>query len=107
MLSRIKARMLLSECRGDEIWSAATCREQGVPESWIEELSEAYESGFRSDRETIYEDGHVTNQYHGVHDLRLAHRLADFLGVDTKRVTELAFSRESEVRALQEAVDEL
>ena len=44
MLSRLKARMLLSECRGDEIWSAQLCREQGVPEAWIEELADAFES---------------------------------------------------------------
>lgn len=107
MISRIKARMLLAECRGDEIWSPTTCREQGVPEAWIEELSDTYESGFRTDRQTIYEEGKVTNQYHGIHDLVLAHKLADFLGVDCVRVTEFALSREAEVRALQEAVEEL
>ena len=99
--------MLLSECRGDEIWSPQTCREQGVPASWIEDLADGFESGFKSDRETIYEAGKVTNQYHGVRDLDLAHKLAEFLGVDSARVTELCLSREEEVRALQEAVDEL
>ena len=107
MLSRIKARMLLSECRGDEIWSTRTCRESGVPEAWIEELADTFESGFRSDRETIYEADKVINQYHGVRDLDLAYKLAEFLGVDSKRVTELALGREAEVRALQEAVDEM
>jgi len=107
MLSRLKARMLLAECRGDEIWSPATCRQRGVPEAWIEELTDTFESGFRSDRMTIYEDGKVTNQYHGVRDVELAHKLADFLGVDSKRVTEMVLGREAEVRALQEAVEEL
>ena len=107
MLSRLKARMLLSQCRGNEIWSIRTCRDQGVPEAWIEELSDTFESGFQTDRHTIYEQGQVTNQYHGVRDLDLAHKLAEFLGVDAKRVTELAIGREAEVRELQEAVDEL
>lgn len=107
MLSRLKARMLLSQCRGDEIWSVQTCRDQGVPEAWIEELSDTFESGFRTDRDTIYDQGRVTNQYHGISDLHLAHKLADFLGVNAKRATELAIGREAEVRVLQEAVDEL
>ena len=54
-----------------------------------------------------YEQGRVTNQYNGVRDLHLAHKLAEFLGVDSQRVTEFALGREAEVRALQEAVDEL
>lgn len=99
--------MLLAECRGDEIWAPTTCKKKGIPEAWIEELSDTFESGFRSDRETIYEQGEVTNQYHGVRDLALAHRLAEFLGVDSARVTEFSLGREAEVRALQEAVDEL
>lgn len=107
MLSRIKARILLSECRGDEIWSLETCRQHGVPQAWIEELADTFESGFRSDRDTIYEDGKLTNQYHGVQDVMLAHKLANFLGVDAERVTALCLGRTAEVRALQEAVDEL
>ena len=107
MLSRLKARMLLAECRGDEIWSSETCRQKGVPEVWIEELSDTFESGFRSDRETIYENDRITNHYHGVRDLHLAHKLAEFLGVNSRGVTEFSLGREAEVRSLQEAVDEL
>ena len=107
MLSRVKARMLVAACQGDEIWSPQTCRNHGVPEAWIEELSDTFESGFRSDRETIFENEQVTNQYHGVRDLDLAYKLADFLGVDVNRATELSLGRAAEVRALQEAVDEL
>lgn len=107
MLSRLTARMLLAECRGDEIWSVKLCRQKGVPASWIEELAETYESGFYTDRDTIYEQGKLTNHYHGVRDLQLAYKLAEFLGVDAQRTTELALGREAEVRALQEAVDEL
>ena len=99
--------MLLSECRGDEIWAPETCREKGVPDAWIEELADTFESGFKTDRETIYDEGGLTNQYHGVRDLHLAYKLAEFLGVDSARVTELSLGREAEVRALQEAVDEL
>jgi hypothetical protein len=99
--------MLLAACRGDEIWSPQTCRQQGVPEAWIEELVDNFESGFRSDRDTIYEAGEITNQYRGVRDLDLAHRLAEFLGVNAACVTQMAISREAEVRSLQEAVEEL
>ena len=107
MLSRVKARMLLAECRGNEIWSRQLCRQKGVPSVWIDELADCFESGFRSDRETIYYQDNITNQYEGVRDLDLAHKLAEFLGVDASRVTALAFDREAEVQALQEAVDEL
>jgi hypothetical protein len=107
MLARYKARMLLSQCRGDEIWSVALCRQQGVPEAWIEELADCFESGFRSDRQVIYHDDQMVNQYHGVRDLDLAYRLAEFLGVDSGPATALAFGPVAEVRALQEAVDEL
>ena len=99
--------MLLSECVGDEIWSPQTCREKGIPGAWIEELADTFESGFDSDRQTIYEQGRMTNQYHGVRDLHLAYKLAEFLGADCERATSLALGREAEVRALQEAVDEL
>ncbi len=107
MISRLKATMLLSECRGDEIWAVETCQQKGIPDAWIEELADTYESGFRSDRETIYDQNGLTNQYHGVRDLHLAYKLAEFLGVDSSRAAEFALSREAEVRALQEAVDEL
>ena len=107
MLSRVKARMLLSECRGDEIWSPQTCRRKGVPVEWIDELADTYESGFKTDRDTIYEDGQLTNQYHGVWDRNLAIRIAEFLGVNAEAVIAYALGREAEVLALQEAVDEL
>lgn len=107
MLSRLKARMLLAECVGNEIWSVEHCRRQGVPAEWIEELADCFESGFRTDRETIYYGEQQVNQYHGVRDLDLAFRLASFLGVNTRQATALAASRLAEVRALQEAADEL
>lgn len=106
MLTRLKARVLLAACRGNEIWSPQTCAEQGVPSAWIEELSDTYESGFKRDEETIYVSEQLTNQYHGVRDLDLAYKLAEFLGVNTTRVTELSLGAFAEVKALQEAVDE-
>ena len=106
MLTRLKARILLDACRGNEIWSPDTCREQGVPVAWIEEMSDTYESGFNEDRETIYVGDNVTNQYHGVRDLHLAHKLAEFLGVNASRVAELKLGSFAEVQALKEAVDE-
>ncbi len=107
MLSRLTARMLLSECRGDEIWPVTLCRKKGVPEPWLEELADCFESGYRTDRETIYYEEHAVNQYHGVRDIDLAYKLADFLGVNTGHATQFALGRSAEVRALKEAADEL
>ncbi len=105
-MDRLRARMLLDDCTGRDIWSVELCRQRGIPETWIEELADCYESGFRHDRQTIYEQEKVVNQYLGVHDVQLAYRLADFLGVDVPRVIALQLNCEAEVRALQEAVDE-
>lgn len=106
MLTRLKARVLLAACQGNEIWSPDTCLEHGVPPAWIEELSDTFESGFNQDQQTIYIGDQVTNQYHGVRDVDLAYKLAEFLGVDTASVTELVLGSFAEVQALQEAVDE-
>ena len=104
--TQLKALMLLNECHGDEIWSAAYCQQRGVPAAWVEELADCYESGFRFDRDTIYVENRPVNQYFGVRDRDLAFKLAEFLGVDTARATGLALGRTAEVRALQEKVDE-
>ncbi len=98
--------MLLMKCTGDEIWSVELCRESGVPEIWIEELKRCYESGFDTDRNTIYVDEQLTNQYYGVLDLHLAYKLAEFLGVDWESETRFVLGRRAEVRAVQEAVEE-
>lgn len=107
LLDRLKARMLLSECTGRDIWPIELCREKGIPESWIDELADCFESGFDSDLQTIYLDDARVNQFHGIQDLHLAHKLGGFLGVDTLSVTSLTFGRLAEVRAIQEAVDEM
>ena len=101
------AQMLLLKCNGDEIWDVDTCRSLGVPESWIEELQDCFESGFDTDANTIYHQDRLVNQYEGVHDLQLACKLADYLGIDHRRVTAAAFSRQAQVRALQAELDEL
>jgi len=105
-MNRLKALALLDECTGDDIWSADYCRQAGVAEIWIEELADAYESGFQFDRDTIYCQDRVVNQYHGVRDVDLAYKLAGYLGVETSRVTASALGRAAEVRALKEAIDE-
>ena len=107
MLNSVTAQMLLLKCTGDEIWNEQTCREAGIPERWIDELIDNFESGFDTDRNTIYEDLRMVNQYRGVLDLHLAYRLAEFLGIDWRRVTANAMGRRAEVAALQAELDEL
>jgi len=106
-LNSISAQMLLLKCTGDEIWDETTCRKEGVPESWISELLEAYESGYDSDRNTIYHQGEMVNQFHGILDLHLAYKLAEFLGIDWKRATASALGRRSEVEAIKAELDEI
>jgi hypothetical protein len=106
MFDRLKALMLLSQCNGRDIWPVSFCREQGVPESWIDELADSFESGFRSRMQEIYVDDQLVNQFYGVQDLDLAYKLGEYLGVDTQRVTQLALSRTAQVRAIQAAVEE-
>ena len=106
-MNSIRAQSLLLQCRGDEIWSMETCRQQGVPDAWIDELVDAFESGYDADRNTIYENGQMVNQYHGVSDLQLAYKLAEYLGIDCQQATQFALSRQAQVTALKEAVEEL
>lgn len=106
MLDRIKALMLLSECTGRDIWPVELCREKGVPEDWVEELADCYESGFDSPLQSIFVGERLTNQFFGVHDLHLAYKLGEYLGVATEVVTAGALGRVAEVRAIQEAVEE-
>lgn len=107
MLDRLRALILLSECNGRDIWPVELCREKGVPEDWIEELVDCFESGFNTPLQTIHIESGPTNQFYGVQDLHLAYKLGEFLGVDVNREIALAPGRVAEVRAIQEAVDEL
>lgn len=103
-LPRHRALALLSKCSGDEIWNVETCRQAGVPESWIEELCDNFESGFRTDSQTIYVENQVTNQYRGIRDVDLALRVARSMGLDVDRVTASALGRLGIVTAIKEAV---
>ena len=106
MLTNLRAQILLEECTGDDIWSVELCQQKGIPETWIQELTDAYESGFNSDSETIYYGERIVNQFEGVRDVDLAIRLADFLGVATDQILASSLSRAVVVSALKEAVEE-
>lgn len=106
-MNRIRALTLLSECTGDDIWSLEHCRQRQVPEDWIEELSDCYESGFESDSQTIYVQDQVTNQYHGIRDVDLAQKLGRCLGLPVEQLRSSASTRRGLVRSLQDAAEEL
>ena len=99
--------MLLLQCTGVEIWNLDTCRNAGIPEPWIDELKDCYESGFDTDANTVYVEDRFVNQYEGVHDLKLACKLADYLGIDWRQATGPLVGREAQVRAIQAELDEL
>ena len=104
--------MLLLKCDGDEIWSVNDCRKEGVPEIWIKELRDCFESGFNTNQNTIYKPDELygermVNQYEGVLGLHLALKLAEFIGIDWESVTSTAFSRRGKVEALKDALDDL
>ena len=67
-------------------------------------MSDAIESGYKTDTVTIYVDNGATNQYHGVRDLDLAIRLGKVLGVDVERATQSSISRRAIVQAIKNAV---
>jgi len=106
MLSRDRALAILDECSGDDIWSVEHCRARRVPEAWINELADAFESSFFVDSQTIYLDRQRLAQYHGVRDVDLATRVAATLGLDVDRLLARALSRRDAVRAIKEAVME-
>lgn len=98
------ALSLLSECTGDDLWSIEHCHARRVPESWIEQLADAFESGFDSDRQTIYTQRGVTNHYHGIRDVDLAIRLAESLDIRIDSNAVARHSRTSLVQAIKDAV---
>lgn len=99
--------MILLKCQGDEIWDVNTCRSEGIPEKWIEELLERFESGYDSDRNTIYQDNKMVNQYEGVSDLHLAYKLAEYLGIAWEKASATAISRQGIVAAIKSELDEI
>lgn len=105
-MQRIQALTLLSECTGDEIWSVEHCRLRRLPEDWIAELADCFESGFRSDSQTIYVEEQVVNQYQGIRDVDLAMRLGEHLGVDVARLEQRSVSRSHLVQLIAESAEE-
>jgi hypothetical protein len=102
----LKALMLLQECTGVDIWPVEHCRQRGIPEAWIDELADAFESGFQRDSQTIYFEDRAVNQFHGILDFDLAIRLGQQLGLDVEQITASTLTPRSTVRALQEAAEE-
>ena len=106
-MDSVSAQMMLLKCQGDEIWDLETCRSAGIPEAWIEELLDRFESGYDSDRNTIYHENKMVNQYEGVSDLKLAYKLAEYLGIDWQKASASAISRRGIVAAIKSELDEL
>ncbi len=105
-MNRLHALELLYECTGDDLWSREYCLQRGVPESWIEELVDAFESGYRSESQMIYVGNRRVNQYEGVRDLDLAIRIGEYLGVDTSSIVASHLTRASIVRAIREHIED-
>ena len=103
----ISAQMIRLKCQGDEIWDVDTCRSAGIPQQWIDELLDRFESGYDSDRNTIYQDDKMVNQYEGVSDLHLAYKLAEYLGIDWEKASATAISRRGIVAAIKSELDEI
>lgn len=106
MLHRLLALSLLSECTGDDLWSIEYCRQRGIPEVWIEELLDGFESNFTLESRTIYVENQRVNQYEGIRDVDLACKLGEFLGVDTARILERTSHRQRVVQEIREAMEE-
>lgn len=105
-MNRLRALTLLQECTGDDIWSVEHCRLRQIPETWIEELKDCFESGFKCDSQTIYLANQVTNQYFGVRDVDLAEKLGLSLGLPTDQIRANSISRRAFVQALLDAAEE-
>lgn len=106
IMNRSHALMLLSECTGDDIWSIEYCRQRLVPEAWIKQLRDAYESGFDSNDARIFYREKLVSQFAGVRDVDLACKLGQFLGLEIDRIVSSQYSRSGVVRAIREAMEE-
>jgi hypothetical protein len=106
MINQADAMFLLMQCTGRDIWSVEICREKRIPENWIVELADCFESGFANQRQSIFYDNQLVNQFHGVFDRDLAIKLAAQIGIDVAETIAMAASPEQEVAALQEAAIE-
>lgn len=106
-MNRLQALVLLQECTGDDIWSVEHCLQRGLPQSWIDDLADCFESNFDQDLQTIYVDDRPTNQYHGLRDIDIARKLSEVLRLPFDDLASTATSRRALVKALQEAAEEL
>ena len=106
MINQLNALALLQECRGDEIWSLEHCENAGVPMEWVEQLAACFESGFDRQTNLIYEQTGLTNQYHGIRDLDLAYRIAEYLGYNCDSIRSLVFDRRRQVHAIKQMIEE-
>lgn len=102
---------LLDECTGDDLWSIEHCQARGVPQDWVDEMADAYETSYRISSQTIYVSDErtgrrIVNQYYGVRDVDLAKRIALELGLDVVQIEAVALSRQAIVRMIKEAVME-
>ncbi|HUP78406.1 MAG TPA: hypothetical protein VM260_07545 [Pirellula sp.] len=105
-MNRSQALKLLTECTGNDIWSIEYCRKRQVPEAWIIELQDAYESGFDSDDQTIYYNNEFVNQFEGIRDVDLACKIGKLLKVNISEIFQQQNSRASIVREIREAIEE-
>ena len=105
-MNRSQALKLLTECTGNDIWSIEHCRIRQVPEAWINELQDAYESGFDSDDQTIYYHNEIVTQFEGIRDVDLACKIGILLKVNVPRIVQQQISRTSVVREIREAIEE-
>jgi hypothetical protein len=105
-VNRSQALKLLSECTGDDIWSIEYCHKRQIPEDWINELQDAYESGFGSIDQTIFYRNEVVNQFEGIRDVDLACKIGDLLKVNVSRIVQQQISRVGVVREIREAIEE-
>ncbi|MCM2372984.1 hypothetical protein [Aporhodopirellula aestuarii] len=108
-LSPDVALALLDECTGDDLWSVEHCLQRRVPQSWIDELADAFETSYRVSSQTIYvtdpDTGRrIVNQYYGVRDVDLAKRIAVDLGLDVESIAASCMSRQAIVRMIKEAI---
>jgi len=105
------ALALLDECSGDDLWSVEHCLLRRVPQEWIDELADAYETSYRISSQTIYvpdaqHGRRIVNQYYGVRDIDLARRIAMELGIDVGSIEVRTNSRSTFVEMIKEAIME-
>ncbi len=105
-ISEINALALLSQCRGDEIWSLEYARNAGVPEAWIELMVDRFESGFDRDTNKIYQAGTLVNQYEGIRDLDLAYQIGEHLGYDCSTIRMTVLDRRRQVHSIKQMIEE-